>query len=769
MNLPELLRTSTQWIVLVSAAAGLSGCLVGTGLDPGRITLLDETDTPDSPDGNGDIIDAAESDGVTDGGDELDTPDPSGDVDGTADAETMDEPDAATTVNACGGRDDLPQNQQPGEPCGPCSRGVRVCDGPDATRCVDENAGVNELGSCEPLPVTGESCGRCGGRWLLPPSAEADDIYCSETTPTNECGGCGNLQRNGLSVAVGYACTTGSEDGIVSCVSATEVQCVPPTLNLCGGATTLPADRIPGQPCGSCGLGRWTCQGTDQLVCDSSEPGLDDQGGDEGINLCGGCGPLAHEFDTPCGAQTTDGDPFACQSGNPRWSCDNQRLVCRSSGHNACGGCQNLTGAPGDTCEGGRLQCAGPDELICVRDARPAQNACGGFARLEGVPGALCGTCGAGHWICAGPEELVCAGDTIPNDCGQCAPQWAPIGEPCDTSERRQWSCATGSVPEGDPVPTLVCAIPPGDNGCGGSASLTPAAAFEQCGVCSFGRAACTGRDSAVCYEDGESPPPLYYRDQDDDGFGGGEGVLRCGESTEGYRLEGGDCDDLDETIRPDATERPSDNIDQNCDGRELCFVDNDGDGYIPNSPTTAPSIDADCDDLREAPPGYGTGDCDDFAGLVTPLEGGPTCLSCATRTGGAVDCSGSRFRGVVINEYRFSASELAVELYNTTDAPLSLQDWNVRTVTSGPPEDRVLDSSANIGPRGYLLVNLALGTQIGNGVDAQLQLLSANPTNEQDRLDVTVTLEEIRCRLPDIIGPMQACAEASFNGPNRR
>lgn len=770
MNLHQLLYISARWSLPVFIAAGQSACLVGTGLDPGLVTVLSE---PDASDGDG----AATPDDATDAdGDSADTdvPDTSGsdDAGDTApDTDTVVDPDTVTAqVNACGGTAALAGNQQPGSACGTCGQGVRVCDGPDTTVCANENAGVNELGSCELLPQTGEPCGRCGGRWLLPPSAEPDDIYCSETTVTNECGGCGSLQRNGLSVPVGYACTILAEDGIVSCVSATEVQCVPPDRNLCGGTTELPADQIPGQPCGSCALGRWTCQGTDRMVCDSTEPGLDDQGGDEGINLCGGCGPLAHEFDAPCGALSAGGDPFACQTGNPRWSCDDQRLVCRSTGHNACGGCGTLDGAPGDACEGGRLQCAGPDELSCVPDARPALNACGGSAQIEGRPGALCGECGGGHLVCAGPEAVACVGDTIPNDCGQCAPQWAPLGGACDASERRQWSCATGLVPAGEPVPTLVCSLPPGDNGCGGSASLTPAPAFADCGVCSFGRAACTGRDSAVCHEDGESPPPLYYLDEDDDGFGTGDGVLRCGESTDGYSLEDGDCDDDDETIKPDAVELPSDNVDQNCDGRELCFVDNDGDGFVPTPPTTSSSVDGDCDDVREAPPGYGTGDCDDFERYVTPLEDGPTCLSCATRAGGAVDCSGTRFKGVVINEYRFSASGLVVELYNTSASVVSLTGWSVQTTVSGSTVDRFVSGSTNIAPFGYQFVDLGSGSSLADGVTAQLQLVSSGGTAlPQDRLEVTIVEEELRCRLPDIVGAMQTCTETSFGGPNQR
>ena len=41
-----------------------------------------------------------------------------------------------------------------------------------------------------------------------------------------------------------------------------------------------------------------------------------------------------------------------------------------------------------------------------------------------------------------------------------------------------------------------------------------------------------------------------------------------------------GDCNDFDPTINPAAEERPADGVDQNCDSLELCYADNDGDGY---------------------------------------------------------------------------------------------------------------------------------------------------------------------------------------------
>ena len=69
---------------------------------------------------------------------------------------------------------------------------------------------------------------------------------------------------------------------------------------------------------------------------------------------------------------------------------------------------------------------------------------------------------------------------------------------------------------------------------------------------------------------------------------GDGDGVYRCDmgayewgmidEDGDGWYLDGGDCDDTDPEIHPDAEDIPYDGIDQDCDGSDL--VDVDGDGY---------------------------------------------------------------------------------------------------------------------------------------------------------------------------------------------
>ena len=82
------------------------------------------------------------------------------------------------------------------------------------------------------------------------------------------------------------------------------------------------------------------------------------------------------------------------------------------------------------------------------------------------------------------------------------------------------------------------------------------------------------------------------------------------------------DCDDTRADTHPGARELPGDEIDQNCDGTELCYLDldQDGDGDKWSGPGT--SSDLDCTDPFEAPPGLAPGDCDDSDPTINSLNG---------------------------------------------------------------------------------------------------------------------------------------------------
>ncbi|HHO53085.1 MAG TPA: hypothetical protein ENK18_19980 [Deltaproteobacteria bacterium] len=81
----------------------------------------------------------------------------------------------------------------------------------------------------------------------------------------------------------------------------------------------------------------------------------------------------------------------------------------------------------------------------------------------------------------------------------------------------------------------------------------------------------CDGTDLAVC-----------YLDADGDGQGDPYEVLVSadGDCTDtGEAASGMDCDDSDALVGPDAIEIPASGVDEDCDGFEICFVDDDLDG----------------------------------------------------------------------------------------------------------------------------------------------------------------------------------------------
>ncbi|GDX80302.1 hypothetical protein LBMAG42_21130 [Deltaproteobacteria bacterium] len=77
------------------------------------------------------------------------------------------------------------------------------------------------------------------------------------------------------------------------------------------------------------------------------------------------------------------------------------------------------------------------------------------------------------------------------------------------------------------------------------------------------------------------------------------------------------DCDDTDALINTSAVEIAGDEVDQDCDGGEICYSDADGDGYQDGS--TVVSADASCTGSGEATATDPAGDCDDGDAGVNP------------------------------------------------------------------------------------------------------------------------------------------------------
>ena len=220
----------------------------------------------------------------------------------------------------------------------------------------------------------------------------------------DHCGGCGVscATETGTAECVDGACVvTECAERLADCNDAAADGCEIDLSDstLCGACGPLPG--IPGESCGTCELGTWTCEGVGTLSCSGDLE-------DEALNVCGGCGELPGVVDEECGT---------CGSG--LWTCDGTEMICGADGGddalNACGGCAELEGAPEDlcgTCESGGLICSEDGEILtCEGDGGDESlNACGGCAELEFESGALCGACDLGAYECSEAGDSVSCG-----------------------------------------------------------------------------------------------------------------------------------------------------------------------------------------------------------------------------------------------------------------------------------------------------------------------------------------------------------------------
>lgn len=110
----------------------------------------------------------------------------------------------------------------------------------------------------------------------------------------------------------------------------------------------------------------------------------------------------------------------------------------------------------------------------------------------------------------------------------------------------------------------------------------------------------------------------LCFVDQDDDGFGTLAVVAgRSLSCASDARLAAvsGDCDDSAASVRPGAVEAVADGVDQDCDGADACYDDQDDDGFGTLVVVAGRSFSCASDARRAAVPG----DCDDSSNRVGP------------------------------------------------------------------------------------------------------------------------------------------------------
>ncbi|PLX06541.1 MAG: hypothetical protein C0596_14515, partial [Marinilabiliales bacterium] len=142
----------------------------------------------------------------------------------------------------------------------------------------------------------------------------------------------------------------------------------------------------------------------------------------------------------------------------------------------------------------------------------------------------------------------------------------------------------------------------------------------------------CDGSDACSCYVD-----------SDGDGYGDTYNIIVSGDCDcidPGESYIGYYCDDTNANINPGEFEIADNGIDDNCDGKCLCYLDADDDGFRPDAFSTIESDDCDCDDFGEATSMDPTTDCDDSDPSINPL--GTEVCDCADN-----NCDGSYDEGM--------------------------------------------------------------------------------------------------------------------------
>ena len=162
----------------------------------------------------------------------------------------------------------------------------------------------------------------------------------------------------------------------------------------------------------------------------------------------------------------------------------------------------------------------------------------------------------------------------------------------------------------------VACSAPSGyvsdDTDCDDTSATTYPGATEYC----------DGHDDdcdGTVDEDDAGDASTWYADADGDGYGYASSTDVACSAPSDYVADDTDCDDSNSSIHPGATETVGDGVDYDCDGTELCYDDDDNDGWLDTSGDTRASSDADCSDAYEGTSSDPTTDCNDANASIHP------------------------------------------------------------------------------------------------------------------------------------------------------
>jgi hypothetical protein len=251
----------------------------------------------------------------------------------------------------------------------------------------------------------------------------------------------------------------------------------------------------------------------------------------------------------------------------------------------------------------------------------------------------------------------------------------------------------------------------------------------------------------------------LCYTDYDGDGYRPDEysevdGDLLCtGAGLVGADAPGGDCDDTDDTVNPDGTESPSDDMDSNCDGLEQCYIDADGDGFRTMDEAIVESEAIDCDGDGIASVEASATDCDDSRGDVNPsmveVVGDGTDGDCNTVELCYVDADGDGWR---TNEVVQSVDD-ACDGDGEAGMEAPLVDCDDTTAGVYPGAEEVLDDGVD---------------QDCDGTDAKDDAVASDDTARPDSEDDAPAPVEVTVELDAPAAEKGGCSTAGSSTPAR-
>lgn len=323
--------------------------------------------------------------------------------------------------NACGGCGALPA--APGAECGDgdlCNPGHYACGADHQLACVTTPVDCSDHDT---------ECSTFECRYGACVPVTSDDAFCGAT-------------RSSL-------CVSATCDAAVGCVES-PVVCQDDGLACDGVEACDPQDGV-------CRSGSAPCAGS---YCNEADDGCYACPDFKPKNVCGGCGPLAHEPGTPCGDACT----------TAVWACDGTSVACVVTDvkvcddHDACNGKEScdpklgcLTVSPGPVCDDGKF-CNGKETC------NPASGACVAGTAPSCDDGKYCD----GTESCSESAKACVPGNPA-----------CPDGQSCRESDHACLECGVASDCDDD----ISCST----DGC--SAAGTCTHDFAPCSTCTQGSA----------------------------------------------------------------------------------------------------------------------------------------------------------------------------------------------------------------------------------------------------------------------------------------